>query len=51
VPDHPHPPGDRRYGIDEFADAGFDHVYIHQVGRDQESFLRFARSELALVAP
>jgi G6PDH family F420-dependent oxidoreductase len=27
--------------IREFIDAGFDHVYIHQVGRDQESFMRF----------
>jgi coenzyme F420-dependent glucose-6-phosphate dehydrogenase len=39
-----------RQEIDEFGDAGFDHVYIHQVGPDQESFLRFARSELALAA-
>jgi coenzyme F420-dependent glucose-6-phosphate dehydrogenase len=37
-----------RRQIDEFGEAGFDHVYIHQVGRDQEGFLRFARSELAL---
>jgi G6PDH family F420-dependent oxidoreductase len=27
--------------IREFVDAGFDHVYIHQVGRDQEGFFRF----------
>jgi coenzyme F420-dependent glucose-6-phosphate dehydrogenase len=32
--------------ITEFEDAGFDHVYIHQVGRDQESFFEFAQSEL-----
>ena len=25
----------------EFADAGYDHVYIHQVGPDQEGFLDF----------
>ena len=25
--------------IQEFADAGFDHVYVHQVGPDQEGFL------------
>ena len=37
-----------RKQIDEFGDVGFDHVYIHQVGPDQEGFLRFARSELAL---
>ncbi len=28
-------------GIEEFADAGFDHVYVHQVGPDQEGFMRF----------
>jgi coenzyme F420-dependent glucose-6-phosphate dehydrogenase len=39
-----------RRAIDEFDDAGFDHVYIHQVGPDQESFFAFARSELALAA-
>ena len=32
--------------IDAFVDAGFDHVYIHQVGPDQEGFIRFAEREL-----
>jgi G6PDH family F420-dependent oxidoreductase len=32
--------------IEEFADAGYDHVYIHQVGPDQEGFFRFAEQEL-----
>jgi coenzyme F420-dependent glucose-6-phosphate dehydrogenase len=32
--------------IEKYADAGFDHVYLHQVGRDQESFFRFAREEI-----
>ena len=32
--------------IQSFLDAGFDHVYIHQVGPDQEGFLRFAEKEL-----
>ncbi len=27
--------------IDEFAEAGFDHVYVHQVGPDQDGFMRF----------
>jgi coenzyme F420-dependent glucose-6-phosphate dehydrogenase len=27
--------------IREFADAGFDHVYVHQVGPDQSGFFRF----------
>jgi coenzyme F420-dependent glucose-6-phosphate dehydrogenase len=28
-------------GIEEFADAGFDHIYIHQVGPNQDNFFRF----------
>ena len=32
--------------IAAFADAGYDHVYIHQVGPDQEGFFRFAEQEL-----
>jgi G6PDH family F420-dependent oxidoreductase len=32
--------------IRPYLDAGFDHVYLHQVGPDQEGFLRFAESEL-----
>lgn len=27
-------------------EAGFDHVYLHQVGRDQEGFFRFWEQEL-----
>jgi coenzyme F420-dependent glucose-6-phosphate dehydrogenase len=33
-------------GIREFLDAGYDHAYFHQVGPDQEGFLRFAEREL-----
>ena len=29
-----------------FTDAGFDHVFIHQVGPRQEEFLEFAKGEL-----
>ncbi len=32
--------------IKEFIDAGYDHVYFHQVGPDQEGFLQFAEREL-----
>ena len=32
--------------IDAYAEAGYDHVYIHQVGRDQEGFFRFAEREI-----
>ncbi len=33
-------------GARQYADAGYDHIYFHQVGRDQEGFLRFAEREL-----
>ncbi len=32
--------------IAEYVDAGYDHVYLHQVGPDQEGFLDFAAREL-----
>ncbi len=32
--------------VKEYEQAGFTHVYIHQVGPDQEGFLQFARHEL-----
>ena len=32
--------------IRSFEDAGFDRVYVHQVGPDQDGFLRFAEREL-----
>jgi coenzyme F420-dependent glucose-6-phosphate dehydrogenase len=28
-------------GVQEFVDAGYDHVYIHQIGLDQEGFFGF----------
>ncbi len=31
----------------EFLDAGYDHVYFHQIGPDQAGFLRFWSDELA----
>jgi G6PDH family F420-dependent oxidoreductase len=39
-----------REAIREFEEAGFDHVYLHQVGPDQEGFLRFFERELASAA-
>ena len=33
-------------GIREFADAGFDHVYVHQVGPDQDGFIDFYEREV-----
>ena len=38
--------GPIRDSILEFAKAGFTHVYLHQVGPDQEGFLKFVESEL-----
>ena len=32
--------------IGRFVDAGFDHVYVHQIGPDQEGFLRCYESEV-----
>ena len=32
--------------IREYADAGYDHVYVHQVGPDQEGFFRFYEREV-----
>ena len=32
--------------IDAFLDAGYTHVYVHQVGPDQKGFLSFYESEL-----
>ena len=33
-------------GIRKFVDAGFDHVYVHQVGPDQEGFFDFYEREI-----
>ena len=32
--------------IRKFVDAGYDHVYVHQVGPDQEGFFRFYEREV-----
>jgi coenzyme F420-dependent glucose-6-phosphate dehydrogenase len=32
--------------IKRYVEAGYTHVYLHQVGPDQESFFRFCREEL-----
>lgn len=33
-------------GIKQFADAGFDHVFVHQIGPDQEGFFEFYKREV-----
>jgi hypothetical protein len=32
--------------IGKFADAGYDHISVHQIGPDQKAFLRFYESEI-----
>jgi G6PDH family F420-dependent oxidoreductase len=32
--------------VRQFVDAGYDHVYLHQIGPDQEGFFRFWSDEL-----
>ena len=32
--------------IDRYAQAGYTHVYLHQVGPDQQGFIDFAKREL-----
>jgi G6PDH family F420-dependent oxidoreductase len=39
-------PERHRAEIAKYADAGFDHIYVHQVGPDQEGFFRFYADEV-----
>jgi coenzyme F420-dependent glucose-6-phosphate dehydrogenase len=39
-------PDVHRAAIEEYAGAGYDHVYVHQVGPDQEGFLDFYSREI-----
>ena len=39
-------PGDPPGGDPAYLDAGYDHVYLHQVGPDQPGFIDFAAREL-----
>jgi coenzyme F420-dependent glucose-6-phosphate dehydrogenase len=32
--------------VTQYRDAGYDHLYFHQIGRDQEGFVRYWESEL-----
>ena len=32
--------------LDAYIDAGYDHVYLHQIGPDQDGFFRFWQDEL-----
>jgi G6PDH family F420-dependent oxidoreductase len=44
----PHGPDPARYleMIEKYEDAGFTHVYIHQIGENQDEFAEFAKREL-----
>ncbi|MGD9712818.1 MAG: TIGR03557 family F420-dependent LLM class oxidoreductase [Thermomicrobiales bacterium] len=37
--------------VQEYIDAGFDHIYLHQVGSDQEGFFAFYQRELQSALP
>ncbi|HXS33876.1 MAG TPA: TIGR03557 family F420-dependent LLM class oxidoreductase [Solirubrobacterales bacterium] len=39
-------PERHRNAIQEYVDAGYDHVYIHQIGPDQEGFFGFYEREV-----
>lgn len=39
-------PDAHRHAIRRFVDAGYDHVYVHQIGPDQEGFINFYRHEV-----
>lgn len=39
-------PQDHLEGIQKYVDAGFDHVYVHQVGPDQEGFFNFYQKHI-----
>ena len=43
------PDSERHRGINRFVDAGYDHVYVHQVGPDQDGFCLHRARGLALV--
>jgi coenzyme F420-dependent glucose-6-phosphate dehydrogenase len=32
--------------IQKMIDAGFDHIYLHQIGPDQEGFFNFYQKEI-----
>jgi coenzyme F420-dependent glucose-6-phosphate dehydrogenase len=32
--------------IQKYVDAGYDHIYIHQIGQDQEGFFKFYRESV-----
>ena len=47
VPCGPQIAGEIADTVRTYADAGYDHLYFHQIGDDQEGFCRLWREELA----
>ena len=39
-------PERHRSAIQEYVDAGYDHVYVHQIGPDQDGFFEFYEREV-----
>ncbi len=39
-------PERHRAEIEKYLEAGYDHVYVHQVGPDQDGFFRFYGDEV-----
>jgi hypothetical protein len=39
-------PDDHLAAIEEFAQAGFDHVHVHQTGPDRAGFIDFYEREI-----
>ncbi|HEX3242884.1 MAG TPA: TIGR03557 family F420-dependent LLM class oxidoreductase [Solirubrobacterales bacterium] len=39
-------PDRHRSAIQEYVDAGYDHVYVHQIGHDQDGFFEFYEREV-----
>ena len=39
-------PKDHLHALEEYADAGYDHVCVHQVGPDQAGFMQFYKTQI-----
>jgi hypothetical protein len=47
VPCGPDVAGDLVESVEKYVDAGYDHLYFHQIGPDQDGFFRYWESELS----
>jgi hypothetical protein len=45
VPCGPDPERHREH-VTRYEDAGYDHVFVHQIGPEQDGFLRFYANEI-----